>query len=201
MAWKNLKRIEKIIVIAFVNLAIILLGFWLLEKKPNRDYFIPKEYAGWVIIKYNVANAPELPEKDGVLQIIVGEDGYLETSSSLDIGWRRDRFFWLDDNQETPIPTSVEKDGAYHIYLHRHKYYARSHLDMLGDLPVGTDTVLWDGTIISKESQGQVNYNPGKKTLEYFYLSAEAEPLTFNPPEMENNQALENTDDREIKLY
>ena len=72
------------------------------------------------------------------------------------------------------------------IYLHHHAYYAKSHEDLLAVLPVGTDTVLADETKIKKESENNVEYTRGKKTLEYFYVSREPKSICLILPKMRN---------------
>ena len=73
---RKLKKIEKITLVAFVNLLIILLVLWLMEKKPNRDYYIPKGYEGWVMIHYNIPDSPVLERIDGVIQLRIPESGF-----------------------------------------------------------------------------------------------------------------------------
>ena len=86
------------------------------------------------------------------------------------------------------------------IYLHHHQYFAKNHEDLLVSLPIGTDTILADETRIFKESENNVEYTRGKKTLEYFYITREAQSIMFNPPKNENTEALESTEDRAIPL-
>jgi len=198
---RKLSKIEKITLVAFFNLVLILVILWLMEKKPNRDYFIPKGYEGWVMIHYNIPDHALLEKKEGVLQFRIPESGIMETSSELNIGWRRDRFFWTSEAGIEEIPSSVKINEEYHIYIHRHKYYARSHVHIVEDLPVGTDTILWDKTHITKENVNEVDYMPGKKTLEYFYVSAKPESIMFNPPKNPKSQAIESTESREFKDF
>jgi hypothetical protein len=198
---RKLTKIEKITLVAFLNLLIILLVLWLMEKKPNRDYYLPKGYEGWVMIHYNIPDKPPIETKEGVLQFHVPETGILETSSELAIGWRRDRFFWTSEAGIEEIPSSVKIEDEYHLYIHRHKYYARSHVDIIEGLAVGTDTVLWDKTHITKVHANEVDYMPGKKTLEYLYVSAKPESIMFNPPPNPRSQAIESTESRELKDF
>lgn len=198
---RKLSKIEKITLVAFCNLLFILIVLWLMEKEPNRDYYIPKGYEGWVMIHYNIPDKAPIAEQEGVLQFRIPESGVLETHDGLEIGWRRDRFFWYEGDQVEEIPSSVKIDDEYHIYIHRHKYYARSHMHIVKDLPVGIDTFLWDKTHITKENANEVDYMPGKKTLEYFYVSAEPKSIMFNPPENPKSQAILSTESRELKEF
>lgn len=198
---RKLTKIEKITLVAFLNLLLILVILWLMEKEPNRDYFIPKGYEGWVMIHYNIPDQAPIEKKDGVLQYNIPASGTLETHEDLVIGWRRDRFFWTSAAGIEEIPSSVKIEDEYHIYIHRHKYYARSHVDIIEALPVGTDTILWDKTHITKEHANEVDYMPGKKTLEYFYVSAEPKSIMFNPPKNPNSKAILSTESRELKDF
>ncbi|MEM6806150.1 MAG: hypothetical protein AAF696_32430 [Bacteroidota bacterium] len=198
---RKLKKIEKVTLVAFLNLLVILIVLWLMEKKPNRDYYIPKGYEGWVMIHYNIPDKPPLEKKEGVLQFNIPASGIMETNSDLNLGWRRDRFFWYSEEGIEEIPASVKIEDGYHMYIHMHKYYARSHVGIVESLPVGTDTILWDQTHITKENATEVDYMPGKKTLEYFYVSAKPESIVFNPPKNEKSVAIESTESRELKDF
>lgn len=200
MARRPLKRIEKVILASTLFSAVILVCFWLMDKEPNRDFYIPKSYAGWVTIEYSVPDAPPIEQKDGVMQLVISDSGYLATSTDLKVGWRRDRYFWLENGEEQKIPASVEVEGEPRIYIHAHQYFSKSYEALLASLPVGTDTTLPDQTHIIKESYNNVTYEKGKKTLEYFYLSRQPESIIYNPPKNPNNQGLESTQDRAVPI-
>ncbi|MDX2284249.1 MAG: hypothetical protein NW241_08805 [Bacteroidia bacterium] len=195
MARRKLTRIEKIILIGFISSAVLFVGYWLYSKKPNRDFYLPRTYAGWVKIRYNVPGAPPLPEREGVQQLVIPDSGFLETSTRLEVGWRRDRFFWQDG---TPIPPYEDIGGQPHLRIYQHLFLARTHERELASLPVGTDTTLPDGTRIHKRTAQNVDYTPGRKTLEYFYLDTLLRPYTFLPPPLADPEALMSTDDREV---
>ena len=198
--WAKLSRLEKIVIVAFINSVIILVGFMWLDKAPNRDFLVPRGFEGWVCIRYEVPGAPSLAEVSGVQQLVIPDSGYLETSSALVVGWRRDRYFWYDAAGQEPIPPAVDMGEETGIYLHRHEYFAQTYEDLLGSLPEGTDTVMPEGTRILIEAGGQVQYTPGPKTLEYFYVSGEPRSILYNPPEPADHQGLRSTFDREIPV-
>ena len=109
MAKRKLKRIERIILTSFIISAVILVIFWLMDKKPDRDFYIPKDFEGWVLVRYSVDDAPPLELKEGNQQIIISDSGYAETSDKLVVGWRKDRYFWINDDGSTePIPPKVD---------------------------------------------------------------------------------------------
>ena len=201
MAKRKLKRIEIIILVGFISSVLTFMFFWWGNKKTNRDFYLPQGYEGWVMIHYGESGADALPLVEETQQIRVPSDGLLETSTPLEIGWRRDRFFWLSPNGDTiPIPSLVDGDAGGKIYLHQRQFFSRSYMDLAAEMPSGSDTTLADGTEISKLGSGYLNYKPGTKSLEYFYLSAEPQPLQFNPPPNPRSQALESLDSREIKI-
>ena len=192
MAKRKLKRIERIILISFCFSAVILVAFWLMDKEPDRDFYIPKNYHGWLTVRYGVEGAAPLKLKDGVQQILFSDSGYAETSDVLIVGWRKDRYFWLnEDGTSERIPPSVEMGDSLGIYLHHHAYYAKNHENLLASLPIGTDTILPDETRLIKESENKVEYTRGKKTLEYFFLSKSPESIMYNPPKNPKSEALE----------
>lgn len=199
MARRKLKTVEKVILIGFVTLAVMMTGLWVLDKQPNRAYYLPDGFEGWVKIRYSVENAPALVEKDGVLQFVIGEDGTLETSDKLVVGWRRDEYFYQDEQGETvQIPSSVEKEGEYFVHIHQRGYYAKDWTKLLLDLPFGTDTILADETRLVKLIPEEVEYVTGQKTLEYFYVSRDPQSILFNPPNNPEMEGLESTEDRQI---
>ncbi len=201
MARRKLKRIEIVILVGFISSALTLIGFWWNNKEANRDFYLPKGYEGWIMINYGVAGADPLPEIEGVQQLRVPESGILNTSTTLEIGWRRDQFFWIDESgNQVPVPNMVELEEGMGIHIHQHQYLSRNFMKVGGLLGPGEDTTLYDGTEIEKMTSGYVNYRPGQKTLEYFYLSEDPLSITFNPPENPRSEALESVESREIKL-
>ncbi len=199
MARRPLKKVEKIIIIGFMMLAAMMTGLWLLDKQPNRAYYLPANYEGWVSIRYNVKVADPLPVKDGVLQFHIPENGQLETSDALVVGWRRDDFFYqAEDGSTSQIPASVKQGDDYYLHIHKHSYYAKDWTSLLLDLPFGSDTVLPDETRLTKMQDEEITYVTGKKTLEYFYVSHTPRPIMFNPPPNPDMKGLESTEDRRI---
>ena len=196
MKARKRKFINRIIIVSAISFAIFLIGFWFNRKRTNRDYVLPQGYEGWVCIKYKVPGAPELPLQDGVLVITLPDSGYLETSSSLESGWGKDRFFRGGHTPEQELPAYVDTDTGPRVYIHGRdaKYFSHEHL--LAALPVGTDTLLWDDTRIIKETAEQISYQPGALTLEFFYVSAQPQPIVFEFPPNPNQEALESTESR-----
>ncbi|MFK7920536.1 MAG: hypothetical protein AB8H47_01200 [Bacteroidia bacterium] len=200
MRLRSLKRVEKIILISFGFSILMMVGLWVMDKEDNRDFYLPTGHEGWVTIRYEVADAPPLAYKDGNLQIVIPANGIVETSSRVTVGWRKDSYFWRSSAGDTPIPSSIKKDGEYYLYLSRHEYYTKDHLDVLKMLQSGQDTLLADNTRISRGEEQEVSYEKGRKTLEYFYISAEPKSIMFVPPPLESEEALLDDEDRQIRV-
>ncbi|MCI4668849.1 MAG: hypothetical protein MRZ79_12000 [Bacteroidia bacterium] len=198
MAKRKLKKVEIIILIGFVNSALVFLGMWLWFKAPNRDIYISKDYEGWVRIAHSVEGAVEIEKLDGVQQIVFPDSGRLMTSTKLEVGWRRDRFFWQGTNELVP---SIEKRGdSIYRYVFQASQFSRFYPDLLKTIPAGSDTTLLDGTKIKKDKSNRVNYIPGKKAIQYFYIAPAGKPISFTPPPIEDRDALQSTTDRSIRV-
>jgi len=198
MAKRKLKKIEIIILVGFVNSVLVFLGIWLWSKAPNRDIYLPEDYEGWVRISHSVEGAPPLVEENGIQKIVIPDSGHLMTSTKLKVGWRRDRFFW--QGQPEALPSYYEIESQPYRYVFQGKQFSRFHKKAMKILPAGADTTLLDGTKIKKDKSNRVNYIPGKKALQYFYVSAEGRPLGFVPPPIEDSDALKSTEDREVDV-
>ncbi|MEO0899389.1 MAG: hypothetical protein AAFY71_23460 [Bacteroidota bacterium] len=198
MAKRKLKRVEIIILVGFVTSSITFIALWLWWKAPNRDIYIPDNYEGWIRISHSVQDAPALPLEDGVQQLVLSDSGLLSTSTKLDVGWRRDKFYWKNSKEEIPTIGEGEEDIIRYVFPSRQ--FSRFYEDVIKRLPLGKDTSFFDGTKIEKDQSGRISYRPGKKALQYFYVSAQGRPLSFVPPPIEDEDALRSTEDREIKL-
>ena len=179
---------NKALIVGTLFTAIFLLGFWWSTKRQDRAFFVPDNYAGWITVVHSYPEAPPLPEKDGVLQVhITDSSGILYTSTPLEQGWSRNDFYWVADTGLRPIPKYLETEDEYLIYLHRNEFYHFNHYPLLDSLPVGADTMLWDGSRIIKYAEKDRVYSPGFKTVEFWYISEEPKPVTFNPPKNQND--------------
>lgn len=195
---KKLTRIDKIIIVSAVFLSIFILGFWLSLKRPNRNYYLPPAYEGWVSIKYNYPDATMSHKGEKGLELYIPDSGYLTTSSPLEKGWGKDRFYWRKQGSDIPIPNYIEKEGQVLMYIHARDIRRFSHESILKDLPIGTDTILWDGTHIKRKSNNEVSYQPGEPTLEYFYIFKEPQPIDIQLPPNPRREALESLKDYEL---
>lgn len=193
------KLVDKIILVSGLAFAAFMLVFWLFLKRSNKDYYLPQGFEGWVMIQYGAPGELPLPEKEGVLQVSVSASGHATTSTALDEGWGRDRYFWVGEGDTVQIPSSEKVAGDFYLYLHGHSYQFYSHEALLKVLPLGTDTLLWDETRITMEAEGEVSYQPGEKTLEYFYISSQPQPIQFVPPENPSREYLKSLEDYRLR--
>ncbi len=196
---RKLKLTEKIILLSTLFMAIFLIGFWLSLKRTNRRYIIPEGYSGWVTIRYNYPDAAPLPKFDEYWELHIPDSGYLYTSSPLEKGWGKDEFFWNGPSGMRPIPNYLSGEEGTEMYIHGRDIRHFSHESLLTQLPVGKDTILWDGTELSRKSETEVSYQTGKLSLEYFYIFSTPHSLDSPLPEIPNKEALESMKDRIIE--
>ena len=153
-------------------------GYVIFTKRQSRHYIVPKDYAGWVTIKYEKEGAPPLPEVDGAVELRIPENGMLETSTKYVDGWSRDKFFWNAGGNLEEIPKSVEHKGEPSRHIHDVEATNMNFDRIILDLPDGTDTVLWEGTRISKDGD-RVSVRTGRDVLEHFFVTPEPMPFFF----------------------
>ncbi len=150
----------------------------LVTQRQARFYYIPKGYYGWVTVKYEKEGKPALKEIDGAWELRIPPSGILETSSPIGSGWARDEFFWTDGTYDEIIPRSVDVNGEPMRCVHDRKEGPPDYTDLIIEMVDGRDTVLWDGTRISKKGQS-VEMRTGRNLLEHFYISSEPKPFFF----------------------
>jgi len=80
----------RILVAVISSLAIAACGF-----RTGGRVLIPSGYRGWVQIVYEVPAAPALRKENGKYLRIVPPSGILQTSSSLDVGYGSDEYFYV----------------------------------------------------------------------------------------------------------
>jgi len=193
----NKRLINKIILIGVATMAGFILLLFFSGKRPNRDFYLPEQFEGWVKIKHGLPGAAELEASDGVLQIYIPDTGYLETATFMKQGWGRDRYFRLTPEGPIPIPNYEKREGETRMYIFGQGHYAINYAPLLHQLPEGADTTFWDGTRLKKE-EGRVSYTPGKKVLEYFYVSKQPRPIDFRPPPNPDAEMLKSMEDYEL---
>lgn len=77
------------------------------EKRPSDRFLIPKDYVGWVLVSYEVKDAPELPQKDGHNLIKFPPSGILKTSSKPKYGSATDEYYYYSNDSRQELPTTA----------------------------------------------------------------------------------------------
>ena len=98
------------------------LGYWaavvnVTDLKAQRtiiEYHLPKDFAGWAAIRFDVAGAPALPFAPawmgGTTTIKIPASGMLETSSAMNRQWHTARYFRWDGSVSTRIEGDPTRD-------------------------------------------------------------------------------------------
>lgn len=174
---RKLSLVEKIILIGVVVFGLFIIGFQFTMKRENKNFYLPDNFSGWVMIEYNVPNVPLLPQKEGAYQITVPDSGKIKTSSPLVDGWGRDLFF-TKDGKQIPNTESVNNDIVTRFHLR--EYCFRSFKQAIPLMKDNSDTTFYEGTTIHKISNTQYVYREGKKSVEVFYVSDKAQSTRFD---------------------
>jgi hypothetical protein len=151
---------------------------WVMKRSPQH-YFIPEGYSGWVTVRFEKPGAPALPVKDGAVEYHIPPSGILETSTRLETGWSRDAFFWEGPSGVHQIAKQVACGDESCRLVHDVKEENMSYDDVILSLAPDTDTLLWDGTRISKAAD-QAEVRAGRKTMLHFWVSAQPEPFFYH---------------------
>ena len=67
-----------------------------IARHPTK-FLIPQGYVGWVKIEYG-ESAPPLEMSNGVYICRIPASGILQTSSSLEVGWAKDEYFYYSED-------------------------------------------------------------------------------------------------------
>ena len=170
---------NRILLVCGGSALLLFAGYVIFTKRPPKHFYIPEGYEGWVTVKYESEGAPALPEEDGTLIFRIPESGVLETSSAFEDGWARDEYFWLRaDGSTEMIPREVGEGDEAKRFIHDRTKGPRSYDHIVRKLPSEIDTVLWDGTKISKRGK-RTELQPGRDILEHFYVTPDPTPYFF----------------------
>ena len=93
------------------------------SSKTIYEYYLPKNYSGWVLIKENYKSGQPVLIKPnsigGIYVIVIPPSGQIETSSSLN-GWHYTKYFWYSekDTVEFKPESSSWGDSTYKTLIH-----------------------------------------------------------------------------------
>jgi hypothetical protein len=167
---------NRVLLVSGASAFLLFGGYLFFTHRSPHHFFIPKGFNGWVTIKFEKPNTPPIPEKDGALEFHIPQNGILETSSKLITGWSRDEYYWENSNEI--IPKQVDCGNESCRWIHDFEEKTMGYHAIILSLPDQADTLLWDGTRISKKAES-VEVRTGRKTMIHFWVSAQAEPFFY----------------------
>lgn len=85
---------RKRILVVVTSLVTALWWLFLLDERHPARYLIPDGYVGWVEIRFAQTNATLLPIESGNLVYRIPDNGLLETSTPLEYGSAKDKYFY-----------------------------------------------------------------------------------------------------------
>ena len=188
---KQTKLFNRILIISGTSALALFFGYVIFTKRPNMKYYVPKDYEGWVTIRFEIENAPPLPKVDGEYELYIPNSGTLETSTRLKYGWGRQEYYFWDGEDPTQVEPFVkwekqegETERRGHIHsLHEQHIDTLDVIAVLDAAPDLKDTTLFDGTTIVKNGEN-VDVRTGRDLFQHFYLSKERQPFEFRHPEV-----------------
>jgi hypothetical protein len=183
------RLLKRVLLVSGGSALLFFAGYVIMMKRSPRQYYLPEGFHGWVTIRFEREGSPPLEKKDGAYQVYIPESGILETSSELQTGWARDAFFRKKGGQWEELPLNVDGESEKKRFIHSREDAEPNHLLMIRNLPEAADTVLWDGTRISK-SGNMVDVRTGRKLLEHFWVSEVPEPFFYQHDSLPESRTL-----------
>jgi hypothetical protein len=147
------------------------------KKRTPISYELPKDYSGWVTVKYEKPDAPKLEISDGRYHIKISPDGFAETSSRVEDGWAENEYYWMNGNEKFILPQYTE-DKKTMIHAERYGSLGSDKFVKLDTLPLGKEIILVDGSKITKlDDKGGMSFKSGRYFLYMFYVSRKPEDI------------------------
>jgi len=149
------------------------------EKRTPISYELPKDYTGWVTVKYEKKNAPLLEITNGMYHIKISSSGIAETSSQVENGAAEDEYFWMDSNKKVILQQYSEDQKTM---IHEDNYSTVSYQSFvkLDTLTVGKEITLPDGGKVTRlDDKEGVSFQSGRFLLYHFYVSWRPESIDF----------------------
>ena len=163
---------------AFYFLLLLVFLFSSCEKKRTPiSYELPKDYTGWVTVKFEKKNAPKLQKTDGKYYIKISDDGFAETSSSVEDGWATDEYYWMDNGKKVYL-TQNSGDNTANIHAEAYKSLGFQEFVNTDTLESGKEVILPDGGKVTKlDNKGGVKFESGRFLLYTFYVTKKLEDM------------------------
>lgn len=149
------------------------------EKRTTVSYELPKDYVGWVTVKYEKPNAPPLELVNGKYHIKISPSGIAETSSKVENGFAEDEYYWMDGDKKVVLQQYSEDQTTM---IHGDNYASVSFqiFAKLDTLPIGKEITLPDGGKVTRlDDKGGVSIKSGRFLLYHFYVSWRPESIDY----------------------
>jgi len=147
------------------------------EKRTPISYELPKNYVGWVTVKYEKKNVPELKSVDGKYLIKISNDGFAETSSRIENGWASDEYYWMDGDKKVVLEQYTEDKKSM---IHGEVYVTSGSNDFVNPdtMQIGREYTLFDGSKVTKtDDKNNMSFKSGRPIMYRFYVSRKLEDI------------------------
>lgn len=147
------------------------------KRRTPISFELPKDYSGWVTIKFEKKYAPSLKKIDGKYYIKISDDGFAETSSQVEEGWAADEYYWMDGDKKIFL---TQNSGENTSNIHSEKYGTLGFQNFVNidTLEIGKEITLYDGGKVKKlDNNGGVSFKSGRYLLYTFYVSKKLEDM------------------------
>jgi hypothetical protein len=147
------------------------------KKRTPISYALPKDFSGWVTVKYEKSGAPKLEVYDGKYRIVVSPNGFAETSSRVEDGWAEDEYFWKNGSEKY-ILTQYTEDKKSMIHAERYGEPGSDKFVKIDTLPIGKEIELFNGSKVTRlDDKGGTSFKSGRPILYLFYVSRKPEDI------------------------
>ncbi len=147
------------------------------KRRTPISYELPKDFSGWVTVKFEKKNAPRLEKVEGKYYIKISNDGFAETSSKVEDGWAADEYYWMDGSKKEYLTQNSGENTSF-IHAERFKTLGFQDFVSLDTLEVGKEVTLYDGSKVTKlDIKGGVRFESGRFLLYTFYVSKKLEDM------------------------
>jgi hypothetical protein len=147
------------------------------KKRTPISFELPKDFSGWVTVKYEKKNAHELKPIDGKYVIKISKEGFAETSSRIEDGWASDEYYWMDGDKKIILPLYTE-DKKSMVHGDVYVYVGFQNFVNPDTLEIGKEVTLVDGGKVTKlDDKGGMSFKSGRPLMFRFYVSRKLEDL------------------------
>jgi hypothetical protein len=163
--------------IVFILFPLVFLFSSCEKRRTPISYELPKDYTGWVTVKFEKKNAPRLQNTSGSYYIKISDDGFAETSSKVEEGWATDEYYWMDNGRKVYL---TQNSGENTANIHAESYHTMGFQNFVSPdtLEVGKEVTLPDGGKVTRlDNKGGVKFESGRYLLYTFYVTKKLEDM------------------------